>query len=782
MSSSSSRQHNDETPLLRPSNDSDGRSARVGNGGPRRPGTAGAVARGARPVQEDVVVGKVTYLPIPDDGPHPTRTESVLQRRIRMSTESVVYPSSLDFERVVNQYSIQATRDRILVGTASGSRDGDDEGEGRRWSHRPSRGEGGNVADTKSSETAFSVADGTGGYSSFDPDITVPTGCGGNGSLPPPPPPSRSADTTAFSWRLQGKRSPLGYTGRSATRWVLTILTGLLTGAISIVIVSCTSFIERWRSSRMDRLWRDEHLSIAIFALYAATNLALALLSSLLCVYVAPQAVGSGIPEVKAFLNGVRVQRFTNTPLFLVKILGTILSVSSGLVIGPEGPLVHIGAIIGASCTKLYGLLVAIIPGFCIRDSKVLSFILSDLSHFAHDNERRDLVSIGAAAGFAAAFGAPIGGLLFSLEEASSYFEQSMFLKTLAATALATFCLAVHHGNLSDYSVISLGNFHSSDQNIFLNRVEEIPLYCLVGVVGGALGALFCNSWTMLQLLRKRLFTSKWWNLGEVVLVSLVTSSFMYYVPLMGWACRRIDVNDDLVEDKSVFDPWRFHPHQFDCPTGYINELATIFFGSREDAIASILTDPLQFKPRTLWSVGILFFLLMNVTLGVSIPSGIFMPTFLIGSSLGGAAGIYFQELLGREISPSTFALLGAAALLAGIQRSTVSLCVILVEGTGQVKVLIPVIVTIVIARYVADLISGHGLYELAMEVNHYPYLEHHEKKKLDIFRVRDIMSAPPVTLGPRERAYTIVKLMRECEHHGFPVVSSSRASLFSRV
>jgi len=350
-----------------------------------------------------------------------------------------------------------------------------------------------------------------------------------------------------------------------------------------------------------------------------------------------------------------------------------------------------------------------------------------------------------------------------------------MFLKTLAATAIATFSLAVHHGDLSDYSVISLGNFHSDNQNIFLNRVEEIPLYILVAVVGGILGGVFCQCWKFLQILRKRFFKEptarRLWNLDQVVVVSLITSALMYYIPLMEWTCRRVDINDDLIEDKSIFDPWKFHPHQFDCPTGYINEVATIFFGSREEAIASILTDPMQFKPRTLWCVGLSFFVLMTLTLGVSIPSGIFMPTFLIGSSLGGAAGMSFQQWLGHGLSPSTFALLGAAALLAGIQRSTVSLCVILVEGTGQVKVLIPVIITVVVARYVADLITGHGLYELAMEISHYPYLEHRENRKLDIFKVRDIMSAPPVTLGPRERAHTLVKLLRESEHHGFPVV-----------
>lgn len=88
------------------------------------------------------------------------------------------------------------------------------------------------------------------------------------------------------------------------------------------------------------------------------------------------------------------------------------------------------------------------------------------------------------------------------------------------------------------------------------------------------------------------------------------------------------------------------------------------------------------------------------------------MPTVLVGSALGGCAGIEFDKWLSHDASPSTFALLGAAALLAGIQRNVVSLCVILVEGTGQTKILIPVIVTVVAARYVGDLFC-HGIYHI---------------------------------------------------------------------
>jgi hypothetical protein len=302
----------------------------------------------------------------------------------RQPSREIIFPSSLDFERVVNLYSIQATRDRVRV---SADNNNDEDRHPLQEDRIP-------LIQSSSDDNTNHI------YNTF-PSKKF--------EIPPPPP--RSHPASREMSLLSQNPGPLGYTGRSVTRWCLIIMTGLLTGLVSIVIVKCTSAIEAWRSAQIDALWQTDAHSISIFAGYASVNLALAMASAILCIYVAPEAIGSGIPEVKAFLNGVRVKRFTRTRLFVTKIVGTILAVSSGLVIGPEGPLVHIGAILGASCTKLYGLLLRIPPQFLTES--IWSFVVTDLSHFSNDGERRDLVSVGAAAGFASAFGAPIGGLLF---------------------------------------------------------------------------------------------------------------------------------------------------------------------------------------------------------------------------------------------------------------------------------------------------------------------------------------------------------------------------------
>lgn len=129
------------------------------------------------------------------------------------------------------------------------------------------------------------------------------------------------------------------------------------------------------------------------------------------------------------------------------------------------------GAVVGAGCSKLSVFLSHILAyaapcTFGHSSSrhqtegsflaKLWIWTTSDLAYFANDAEKRDLVSIGAAVGFAASFGAPIGGLLFVLDELSSGFTRNMSFRVLVANALGTFCLALYKGDLSEYSVISL--------------------------------------------------------------------------------------------------------------------------------------------------------------------------------------------------------------------------------------------------------------------------------------------------------------------------------------
>ena len=151
----------------------------------------------------------------------------------------------------------------------------------------------------------------------------------------------------------------------------------------------------------------------------------------------APEAASSGIPEVMGYLNGVHIAGIMRMRTLVVKVFGSFCSVSSGLAIGPEGPLVHTGAIVGSGATRGHKI-------WRWRGGREIfrcNFAISQQFH--NDTDRRDFISMGAAVGFATAFGAPIGGVLFALEEASSFWNGKLMWRTLTATTLGCFVVVL---------------------------------------------------------------------------------------------------------------------------------------------------------------------------------------------------------------------------------------------------------------------------------------------------------------------------------------------------
>ena len=292
-----------------------------------------------------------------------------------------------------------------------------------------------------------------------------------------------------------------------------------------MVIVSATEKLVDWRTRTLANwltLSNTGDLSFwLVFGGYCLLSLILADAASALCLYWPgiPEAIGSGIPEVKAYLNGVRVKKFNNPTLLVVKMVGSVLSVGSSMAVGMEGPLVMIGACAGATlahCGTSLSWLVLRIKKFkdsCKygRNNRQTSGRLSvdissidedsepilnwlwiwatgDLSYFANDLERRKLITIGAACGFAASFGAPIGGMLFIMDDISTFSDQGMFLRILVANSVGTFCLAYYRGNLSSYGAIEFGSYSGDADDSIGERFLEIPFWIIMGIGGGVLG------------------------------------------------------------------------------------------------------------------------------------------------------------------------------------------------------------------------------------------------------------------------------------------------------
>ena len=111
--------------------------------------------------------------------------------------------------------------------------------------------------------------------------------------------------------------------------------------------------------------------------------------------------------------------------------------------------------------------------------------------------------------------------------------------------------------------------------------------------------------------------------------------------------------------------------------------------------------------------------ILTIVTFGCKVPSGIIIPAL--------DAGAFFGRLVGQMIpgiSPGIFAMVGAAAFLAGVSRMTISLCVIMFELTGELEYIVPHMIAILVAKWVADALEKRGVYDLAQAVLGHPFLD----------------------------------------------------------
>uniref|UniRef100_A0A7N6BZJ6 Chloride channel 6 n=1 Tax=Anabas testudineus TaxID=64144 RepID=A0A7N6BZJ6_ANATE len=205
----------------------------------------------------------------------------------------------------------------------------------------------------------------------------------------------------------------------SVLRWMMVFAIGVTVGLVGLFVDFFVHLFTKIKFSvvgdSVERCSDKGCLPLSLLELLAF-NMSFVFIASVL-VLIEPVAAGSGIPEIKSYLNGVKIPGIVRLRTFLCKAAGVLFSVAGGLFVGKEGPMIHSGAIVGAG-----------LPQFQSITFKRIKF---DFPYFRSDRDKRDFVSAGAAAGVAAAFGAPIGGTLFSLEEGSSFWNQALTWKVV---------------------------------------------------------------------------------------------------------------------------------------------------------------------------------------------------------------------------------------------------------------------------------------------------------------------------------------------------------------
>lgn len=348
-----------------------------------------------------------------------------------------------------------------------------------------------------------------------------------------------------------------------------------------------------------------------------------------MCRY-APMASGSGIPQVKGVILGLYKMKWIR--ILWVKIIAGALGIGAGLSLGREGPSIQIGAVAGQGFSRLLG---------------------------RTRMEERYLITSGAAAGLAAAFNAPLAGMMFALEELHRNFSGAVLLPTMTSAITATIVTRFFFGNSTSFHFV----------NLVPMPTEHLGLVVLIAISCGVAGIIF--NWGLLH-----------------------TGSF-YNLPI--FRNQFIKIGFALV---------------CACFLGFY--LPQVLGGG------NALVDTLA---MTRYSLGFLLLLLAGkyvftlISYGCGVPGGFFLPLLVIGSLVGAAEANIFVSLdMINEIYTPNIIVIGMVSLFAASVRSPITGTLLILEMTGDFGHLMALALGSAIAYITAELLKGEPIYDALLK------------------------------------------------------------------
>ncbi|TKY46394.1 Chloride channel protein CLC-b [Spatholobus suberectus] len=557
-------------------------------------------------------------------------------------------------------------------------------------------------------------------------------------------------------WRSRSRAQVLQYI---FLKWSLAFLVGLLTGVIATLINLAVENIAGYKLLAVVKYIRKERY-LKGFLYFTGINFLLTFVAAILCVCFAPTAAGPGIPEIKAYLNGVDTPNMYGATTLFVKIIGSIGAVSAGLDLGKEGPLVHIG-----SC-------IASLLGQGGPDNYRIKWRW--LRYFNNDRDRRDLITCGASSGVCAAFRAPVGGVLFALEEVATWWRSALLWRTFFSTAVVVVVLRAtielcHKDKCGLFGEGGLIMYDVSNVTVRYNVMDIIPVV-IIGVLGGVLGSLY--NYLLHKVLRLYNLINQKGKMYKLLLslsVALFTSVCQYGLPFLA---KCTPCNPSLPESVCPTNGRSGNFKQFNCPNGYYNDLATLLLTTNDDAVRNIFSTntPLEYQPSSILIFFALYCILGLITFGIAVPSGLFLPIILMGSGYGRLLGIIMGPH--TNIDQGLFAVLGAASLMAGSMRMTVSLCVIFLELTNNLLLLPITMIVLLIAKTVGDSFNP-SIYEIILHLKGLPFMDANPEPWMRNLTVGELVDVKPAVVSFRgvEKVANIVEALKNTTHNGFPVM-----------
>ncbi|WP_323934794.1 H(+)/Cl(-) exchange transporter ClcA [Aeromonas hydrophila] len=349
----------------------------------------------------------------------------------------------------------------------------------------------------------------------------------------------------------------------------------------------------------------------------------------------APEAGGSGIPEIEGAMDELRPVRWWR--VLPVKFFGGICTLSSGMVLGREGPSVQIGGNLGKMVADIFRL---------------------------PKEHGHALLAAGAAGGLAAAFNAPLAGILFVMEEMRPQFRYS-FLAIKAVGISAIMATLMLQNMKGQGAVISLPHYDAP-------ALRALWLFLFMGAAFGVLGFVFNKLVLACQDGYLALHQNK--RHRFVAIGTLVAGTF-----------------------------------------GVLSLVAPAVTGGGTELIPHLMGG--EYAMATLFLIFSIRLVATLVCFCSGAPGGVFAPTLALGTLFGVVFGHLFHAAFPElGIEPGAFAIAGMGALFAATVRAPITGIVLVTEMTDNYQLILPMMITTVGATLVAQWLGGRPIYSQILE------------------------------------------------------------------
>ena len=583
----------------------------------------------------------------------------------------------------------------------------------------------------------------------FPPSVADDSDGGSAGSAALMVPESPARPQTAFA-RFVARHLELFH---ALQELFLLLLLGVSTNAVAFLIDRSIDGLTQWRA----RAAQEAGAVLSSYLLWTGMSLAMCGLSAAVVHLVAPSAAGSGIPQMKCVLAGVKfsqVRDYLSMRTMLAKSVSMVLAFGGGLSIGKEGPFVHISSCVAMALIRL--------PLFRRIGQS--------------DHLRNQVLAAGCAAGVASTFGAPVGGVLFSIEVTCTYYSVSHLWKAMftAVCGALVFRVAERTTGSKAFSITDFGDMSELLYN------GEIFAFGFLGAFCGLLGAAFVHATASLvrlvRTLRKRLAEELDAPAKPAAAAAAANNGGR---AKKSWLRSRLTtqhVAAALLSRYGYTLVVAFTSAMLTFPFGFFRsspqEVTNELFGSAPFDFTARWSNPSLVLNLTIFIV--CKFVFTTIAVGCPISCGVFTPVFLVGAATGRCFGEILNDLTpsSHVITAGGYAVVGAAAMAAGVTR-TVSTSVIVFELTGQLSHMLPVLVAVLAACGVGNALNL-SIYDTMMKLNNLQYLQPLPPHEAAGRTAADVMDAQVVAVSSRCTHLDLYLLLKQVRLPEFAVVDTS--------